>query len=215
VNAPKARSRPSGADTPDASNIRDGWTGDWKQLHEDLTTEYYKLVDIVTDFDQRLLTVKGWGVTLSLASLGFGFHYGHYGLFLVAAASGLGFWLVEAVIKSYQIRYYPRMRDIEVASYGLYHGNQDGELTTSPLIDWGWGTAPYRWKNYGPLYERPQYYGEEKEYEKKEAHQEISRLEFVEPFLYAGVMLPHVISVVGGLILFYLGLINKLPGLKL
>jgi hypothetical protein len=215
VNAGEERSRPATPDAPEASNIREGWTGDWKQLHEDLTTEYYKLVDIVTDFDQRLLTVKGWGVTLSLASLGFGFHYGHYGLFLVAAASGLGFWLVEAVIKSHQIRYYPRMRDIEVASYGLYHGNRDGGAVTSPLIDWGWDTGPYRWKNHGSLYEQPRYYGEDKEYQKKEAQQAKPRFELVAPFLYAVVMLPHVISVVGGLILFSLGLINKLPGLKL
>jgi hypothetical protein len=34
------------------------------------------LTDIVKDFDQRLLTIKGWGVTLSLASLGLGFPTG-------------------------------------------------------------------------------------------------------------------------------------------
>ena len=48
--------------------------GDENRLHDDLMTEYFKLVDLVRDVDQRLLTIKGWGVTLSLASLGFGFH---------------------------------------------------------------------------------------------------------------------------------------------
>lgn len=47
-----------------------------KRLHDDLHTEYTKLLDIVNGFDQRLLTVKGWGVTLSLASLGLGFQQG-------------------------------------------------------------------------------------------------------------------------------------------
>jgi hypothetical protein len=37
--------------------------------------EYFSLVKSVSDFDQRLLTVKSWGVTLSLAALGFGFQY--------------------------------------------------------------------------------------------------------------------------------------------
>jgi hypothetical protein len=31
------------------------------RLHDDLQAEYAKLVDIVTGYDQRLLTIKGWG----------------------------------------------------------------------------------------------------------------------------------------------------------
>ena len=31
--------------------------------------EYYAVFDTVNDFDKRLLTIKGWGVTLSLAAL--------------------------------------------------------------------------------------------------------------------------------------------------
>jgi hypothetical protein len=50
-----------------------------KQLHGDLQTEYFRIVDIVDKFDNRLLTIKGWGVTLSLAGIGFGFEKGHYG----------------------------------------------------------------------------------------------------------------------------------------
>lgn len=34
-----------------------------------LLKEYYVILKIVGDFDARLLTVKGWGVTLSLAAL--------------------------------------------------------------------------------------------------------------------------------------------------
>ena len=44
--------------------------GDENRLHDDLMTEYFKLVDLVRDVDQRLLTIKGWGVTLGLARLG-------------------------------------------------------------------------------------------------------------------------------------------------
>lgn len=67
--------------------MSEGGSADGDQLHNDLIEEYYKLTDIVTAFDQRLLTIKGWGVTLSLFSLGLGFQNDHYGLFLVAALS--------------------------------------------------------------------------------------------------------------------------------
>jgi hypothetical protein len=40
---------------------------------ERLLKEYYEIVRIVGEFDGRLMTVKGWGVTLSLAALGWGF----------------------------------------------------------------------------------------------------------------------------------------------
>jgi hypothetical protein len=75
-------------------------------LRLDLKEEYYKIVDIVTGFDQRLLTIKGWGVTFSLATAALGFNYG---LLLIAAASALAFWIVEASVKRHQMRYYPRM----------------------------------------------------------------------------------------------------------
>ena len=79
--------------------------------------EYFVLIRNVSEFDQRLLTVKSWGVTLSLAALGFGFQFGSYGMFLVAAASSLAFWSLEGVMKRHQMRYYPRMREIEVNRY--------------------------------------------------------------------------------------------------
>jgi hypothetical protein len=50
---------------------------------EALLKEYYEILKLVGEFDGRLMTVKGWGVTLSLAALAWGFQYGHYGLFLV------------------------------------------------------------------------------------------------------------------------------------
>ena len=80
-----------------------------EQIHDDLKEEYYTLTDIVAGFDQRLLTIKGWGVTFSLATLALAFQQNHYGLFLVAAASALAFWVIEGSVKLHQMRYYPRM----------------------------------------------------------------------------------------------------------
>ena len=42
--------------------------GRQSHLHDDLMTEYYRIADIVAGFDQRLLTVKSWGVTFALAT---------------------------------------------------------------------------------------------------------------------------------------------------
>jgi hypothetical protein len=109
-----------------------------ERFHEDLQTEYTKLVDIVSAFDQRLLTIKGWGVTLSLASVGLGFQQDHYGLFLVAAASGLAFWMLEATTKMHQMRYYPRMGDLEYFAYKLFSVPVESGPASSPLIDWAW-----------------------------------------------------------------------------
>ena len=39
---------------------------------EALLREYYEILKIVGEFDGRLMTVKGWGVTLSLAALAWG-----------------------------------------------------------------------------------------------------------------------------------------------
>ena len=79
--------------------------------------EYFALMETVAGADQRLLTIKGWGVTLSLAALGLGFQHRAYGYFLVAAVSSAAFWLLEAAVKRHQMRYYPRMREIEVARH--------------------------------------------------------------------------------------------------
>ena len=110
-------------------------------LHDDLMTEYYRIADVVASFDQRLLTIKSWGVTFALATLGLGFQQDHYGLFLVAAASGLAFWLIEASTKLHQMRYYPRMGDIEVIAHELYGEETADGRVSAPLIDWSWYTA--------------------------------------------------------------------------
>jgi len=113
-------------------------------LHDDLMTEYYRLADTVAAFDQRLLTIKSWGVTFSLVTLALGFQQEHYGLFLVAAAGALGFWFIEGSTKSHQLRYYPRMGDIEEIAHQMYGEHTTHGIVSSPLIDWGWHTAAQR-----------------------------------------------------------------------
>lgn len=166
------------------------------RLHDDLKSEYAQLVEIVNGFDQRLLTVKGWGVTLSLASLGLGFQQDHYGLFLVAAASGFAFWLLEAYAKMHQIHYYPRMRDIEVIAYELFAVETPSGPASSPLLDWSWvAAAPRIHSGRGKSDpRRPRPWPDERDGRS------------IQPWWYVHVMFPHLIAIVVGSILFVLGL---------
>ncbi|GEK21229.1 hypothetical protein [Cellulomonas xylanilytica] len=103
-----------------------------------LAAEYAALVRTVSEFDGRLLTVKSWSVTLSLAGLGLGFQQEHYALFALAAATGAAFWLIEAMTKRHQVRYYPRMRQIEAwAAAGSEVRLGDVPLS-APRIDAAW-----------------------------------------------------------------------------
>ena len=57
--------------------------------------EYLKIMDVVKEYDSQLLTIKNWGVTLSLVAIGLGFKEKTWGYFLLAALSGVSFWVVE------------------------------------------------------------------------------------------------------------------------
>ena len=101
-----------------------------------LSNEYFEIVRIVSDFDSRLLTIKGWGVTFSLATLVVALQKRHRGLFLAAIVSSLSFWMLEGAIKGHQMRYYPRMAEIEAACEHIYGG---------PRIDGSWSDAVPEW----------------------------------------------------------------------
>jgi hypothetical protein len=180
-------------------------------LREDLQKEYYAILDVITGFDLRLMTVKGWSVTLSLAALGLGFQQGHYALFALAALTALGFWFVDATTKGHQVRYYSRMRDIELAAYNLNHLTLDyvdpehrafqvplGEVS-APRIDMYWeypGQRSPDWRTDPPRRRTPE-----------EIHKMLYR-----PFWMPHVLVPHVIAVVLGLLLFA-GAVVDIPGL--
>ena len=166
---------------------------------EQLLKEYYEVLKIVGEFDGRLMTVKGWGVTLSLAALGWGFQYGHYGLFLVAALSGLGFWLIEGTMKRHQMRYYLRMREIEVLQYQRSVDESARELS-SPRIDSSWSYAGVLYAGTGPS-----------------AYQPVSvrgpRGSYRLAWFFPHVFLPHLVSVLAGLVLLMLAIRGSLGGM--
>lgn len=180
------------ADRPDPS-VRES------ALREDLNKEYYALLGVVSEYDGRLMIIKGWSVTLSLAALGLGFQQQHYALFALAAATALAFWFLDVLMKGYQVRYYGRMRDIEVASYFLNTvelGNLG--LVSAPRIDmtWGYKGQDHDWRTDAP--------------ERREAH-EIRHLQRL-PYVLPQVLLPHAVAVVLGLALYTAAVLDA-PGL--
>lgn len=172
-----------------------------EQLLGDLAREYYALLDIVTGYDQRQMTIKGWSVTLSLAALLLGFQEGHYALFGLAAATAAAFWVMDVLLKRHQVRYYPRMRDIEVIAFALNRVPVAGMGEVSaPRVDLSW---EYTGRPGSPdrRIEPP---------ERREA-EEVRRL-LRRPFSMAHVMLPHVLAVALGTALFVAALADA-PGL--
>lgn len=101
-----------------------------------LVQEYFEIVKIIEALDVRLMTIKAWGVTFSLATLVLAIQKKSRGLFLAVVLSSLSFWVLEASLKGHQMRYYPRMAQIEY---------ECGASTECPKIDTSWNEAVPRW----------------------------------------------------------------------
>lgn len=174
-----------------------------KRLLDDLGTEYYALVAAVAGVDSRLMTVKGWSVTLSLAALGLGFQQGHYALFGLGAATAAAFWFLDGLMKGHQLRYYPRMRDIEVAACELNSVESDTlQLASAPRIDMMWSYEIKRddkaWRNEPPERREPA------------ASRRLRRVRFWLP----NVMFPHMLAVALGVLLFLAARFDWWQGLE-
>ncbi len=161
-------------------------------LREDLAREYYALVDAVAGADGRMMIVKGWSVTLSLAALGLGFQQQHFALFALGAATAAAFWFLDGLMKGHQLRYYSRMRDIEVAAYEL-NAVELSSLgkASSPRIDMSWGFRGKKgqsdWRADPPERRTP----------------ERIRALLLARFVLPNVMFPHVVAVLLGVALFF------------
>ncbi len=212
---PMAEGRRAPAPVASEDGTSDGGEEGRRQqaLLNSMSTEYYHLTDIVTAFDQRILTIKGWSVTLSLATIALGFQQRHYGLFLVGGVSALAFWASEATTKDHEMNYYPRMRQLERASYELFgvdHVDAYPDLkeqldttpyrVSSPRIDWAWDEAAKR--------------RDAAERGRGKPPVDESKRRSRTPFL-VHVMFPHVIAVILGGVLFVYGISARLNGMPI
>jgi hypothetical protein len=151
--------------------------------------EYQKLLEIVSSYDSSLLTIKGWSVTLSLVLIAQGFEKKNRRLFVVAALSSMCFWLLDAQFKGYQMRYYPRMREIEV---NCLANGPDG-----PRVDWSWYHAPSQFVDQAlELKRKPELYAGFQGYTWR--------------YFLPNVLLPHVLPMLIGAVLALLVSMGKL-----
>jgi len=79
-----------------------------------LKEEYVLLQKFYEDFDQRVITIKGWSATIAIAAIGLGFYQSRY-LWLFAAGASLAFWLLESFWKGFQYMHAVRISVIEDA----------------------------------------------------------------------------------------------------
>jgi hypothetical protein len=182
----------------DVDDARDGdLTAREKALREDLSKEYYALVDVISGFDGRQISIKGWSVTLSLAGLGLGFQQKHYALFALASLTAFAFLFLDVMNKRHQMSYYSRMRDIEVASYYLNSVElPDLGRVSAPRIDMSWSyrgiedAKHHDWRTDPP--------------ERRSAN-DIRRKYFLVWRMW-NVLLPHVVAIALGAALFFVAL---------
>lgn len=83
--------------------------------NEDLLgQEYFHLQKVIEDYDTKTLTVKAWSVTFSATAIGFAYDKHERVILVVALASSLAFWVMEALLKANQQAYYHRIGEIEI-----------------------------------------------------------------------------------------------------
>ncbi len=86
-------------------------------MNELLWDEYQLIYSVYESFDQQLLTLKGWSVSIGIAALIAAYtkpvsSYGRTGI-LIAAFSAIPFWLTETFWKLFQRTYLDRLLQIE------------------------------------------------------------------------------------------------------
>jgi hypothetical protein len=87
-----------------------------------------------------------------------------------------------------QVRYYPRMGDIEFIAYELFRVHTDSGPASSPLIGWGWMTAGQRVRK------------EKSKGDPREPHpwpKDLVGCPF-RPWMWAHVAFPHLVALVMG-----------------
>jgi hypothetical protein len=75
--------------------------------------EYLCLHETVQNYDNKLIAIKTWSVTLGMAGIGAGFLQNHSTVFLLSAAASVLFWTIDAMWRKYQIIYNYRILELE------------------------------------------------------------------------------------------------------
>lgn len=108
------------------------------KAQEILTQEYLQLQRSIEDFDAKALTIKAWSVTLSAAGIVTAYVETAPMILLIASASALIFWIVEALWKTNQQAFYERVYEIE------RHFGSPGSPTQPLRIAGSWSESWHR-----------------------------------------------------------------------
>jgi hypothetical protein len=83
-----------------------------------LKDEYIMLQQFYEDIDEKGLHIKGWSITVSIASFGAAMLYDRREAFLIAAGAALAFWYLEAYWRGLSYFFSARIKEIEAGFQG-------------------------------------------------------------------------------------------------
>jgi len=116
------------------------------QLRSALQAEYLHLQKAVEDMDGRALTIKAWSISFSLAAVAGAFASKAINVLLLACASALRFWWLEARWKTFQDAYYGRIDDIEQHFRGETALSSALQIRKSWYRNWNGGSRKRLWE---------------------------------------------------------------------
>ena len=101
-----------------------------------LKDEYLYIQSLIGNFDGRMLTIKAWSVSFSLAALGSAFATHTDKVLLIASLSALMFWIIEGLWKTFQYAHYDRSGKLENYFAGKRKNLNPMQIGTSWYTQW-------------------------------------------------------------------------------
>ena len=101
-----------------------------------LKDEYLHIQSTIESFDGRMLTIKAWSVSFSLAAFGGAFAAHASEVLLIASLSAFMFWLIEGFWKTFQYAHYNRSSKIEQYFSGNLDEIQPMQIGSSWQTQW-------------------------------------------------------------------------------
>lgn len=113
-----------------------------------LKEEYFKIHELMERFDEKVIVMKGWSITVSTAAVGAAFVEEKPALLLLAAAAAFFFWVIESFWKTFQEAHYLRLRAIESYFAGREADIEALQIGSTWMHAWhkglGGGAGPVR-----------------------------------------------------------------------
>ena len=101
-----------------------------------LKDEYLHIQSVIESFDGRMLTIKAWSVSFSLAAFGGAFAAHVAEVLLIASLSAFMFWLIEGYWKTFQYAHYNRSVKIEEYFAGKLEDLLPMQIGSSWQVQW-------------------------------------------------------------------------------